>query len=109
MRQVRGRQLLVGVGTLALVILSACPRIHPPLTAKVGDDITDFILAECRNPGIRDLQAGLIQPGVVHITGLLENDLTREEVAACIGTIPGVSEVWDATQVEKSGGGGDAR
>lgn len=109
MWQVRGKLFLTGVGFIAVVILSACPRIHPPLTAQVGDDITDFILAECRDPGIRDLQAGLIQPGVVHITGRLRDDYTRAEVTTCIKSIPGVSDVWDATQLELSGGGGDAR
>jgi len=100
------RLLFVGVVALALVNHSACARVHRPLTAKVGEEITDFILAECRDPGIRDLQAGLIKPGVVHITGRLHNDLTREEVKSCIMSIAGVTDVWDATQLEVSGGGG---
>ena len=102
----RKRLLFVGVATVALGIVSACARIHQPLRAQVGDDITDFILGECREPGILDLQAGLIQPGVVHIMGLLHSDFTREELKSCIKSIPGVYDVWDATQLEVSGGGG---
>ena len=103
----RRRLFLVGLLVLALGYLSSCPRVHRPLTAKVGEEITDFILAECRDPGIHVLHAGLIQPGVVHITGRLRDDFTRAEVTNCIKSIPGVTDVWDATQLERSGGGGD--
>ncbi len=101
------RLLFVGVVALALVNHSACARVHAPLRAQVGEEITDFILAECRDPGIHVLRAGLIQPGVVHIAGRLRDDFTRAEVTRCIRSIAGVTDVWDATQLDRSAGGGN--
>ncbi len=96
--------------TLSLA-LGGCPRWHPPLVAKVGDDITQFVMEECWDPGIYDLEAGLVEPGVVVVQGLLLNFVTRANLETCLREIEGVWDVWDATILinDDANGGASSR
>ena len=92
---------------LGLILLAGCAgsTVSPlPMTADVGE-LSRVVWYRCRGPGIQDLQAGWMRPGVLHIQGVLDNEGTRAELVYCLQRIPGVTEVVDQTIVIGPSGG----
>lgn len=93
--------------TFGLILLAGCagPSASPlPMTADV-DELSSIVWYRCRGPGIQNLRAGWMRPGVLHIQGVLSDEWTRAELLYCIQRIAGVTEVVDQTTVIGPGGG----
>lgn len=92
---------------VGLMLLAGCASREAsplPMTADVGE-LSRVIWYQCRGPGIQDLQAGWMRPGVLHVQGVLENEWTRAELVQCIKRLSGVTEVIDQTIVIGPDGG----
>lgn len=71
---------------------------HPPLTGKVGDDVTAFITKECPAANVNSFNATIVKAGfVVELTGNMRVDRASEKrlLLECVASIPNVSIVRD--------------
>jgi len=90
---------------LILIVGCAGPSAPPlPMTADV-EQLSYEVWYRCRGPGIQNLRAGWMRPGVLHIQGVLSDEWTRADLLYCIQRIAGVTEVVDQTTVIGPAGG----
>lgn len=77
---------------------------HPPLTGKVGDDVTAFITKECPTANVTSFNATIVKTGfVVELTGNMRVDRASEKrlLLECVASIPNVSNVRDIIAVSE--------